>query len=204
MLLIINGDGVWWDHNMGRLYSYGKTVCFNKWKQTFFPNWSTQQNIPLILSHIHTCTFADTQTQMKIEFRPWRLRSSGSKDLCIGHRRDVSSFQTLSICTLQTPEMWRDFFFFFSRRDYIPHTHMLAQTYCRKIHFRAYFILGRAGINVKIWVWQLKKTDAQALYCCSLSCSCSSCKIAVNNIADGVNQLLWVLEINQGSYVCRF
>lgn len=82
-------------------------------------------------------------------------------------------------------------------RDFCLHTPMLAPTYCRKIHLRAYFIHGHAGINVKIWVWQLRSPDAQALYCCSLSCSCSSVKIVVNNIAVGVNPLFWVSQINR-------
>lgn len=80
----------------------------------------------------------------------------------------------------------------------------LTQTYCRKICLRAFFILGHAGINVKIWVWQLKRTDAQAVYCCSLSCSCSSGKISVKNVADCVNQLLWVLQINHRQLCVAF
>jgi len=102
-------------------------------------------------------------------------------------------------------EMWRDTF---SSQDYIPYTHMLTQTYGRKIHLRVYFILGCAGINVKIWVWQLRRTDAQALHCCSLSCSCSSGKIAGNNVADGVNHLFCISEINHrqlcGPFKCTF
>lgn len=43
---------------------------------------------------------------------------------------------------------------FISRSDYIAHTHMHAQSHCRKIHMRAYFILGYAGINLKICVWK--------------------------------------------------
>lgn len=80
-------------------------------------------------------------------------------------------------------------FIFFSRGDYIPHTHMLAQSYCRAIRRRAYFILGRAGVNVKIWVWRLKRTDAQARYIAvALVVAAAAVKIVVNNIAGGVNQ----------------
>lgn len=80
-------------------------------------------------------------------------------------------------------------FIYFSRGDYIPHTHMLAQSYCRAIRRRAYFILGRAGVNVKIWVWRLKRTDAQARYIAvALVVAAAAVKIVVNNIAGGVNQ----------------
>lgn len=49
--------------------------------------------------------------------------------------------------------MWMDSF---SSQDCSPHTQMLTQTYCRKIHVRTYFTL---GIMWNIWVWQMKRTD---------------------------------------------
>lgn len=79
--------------------------------------------------------------------------------------------------------MWRDFFF--HPQDYISNT-----LYAPSKNVLGYFVLDRAGINVKIWVLQLKRRDARAVYCSCLGCSSRRGKILVNIIPVSAKQTL--------------
>lgn len=84
-------------------------------------------------------------------------------------------------------------FFLLEDWDYSPHTYMPAQTNCRK-KTCIWELISSLAMLALMWKykWQLKRTDAQDLYCCS--CRCSSGSAAVNNIADCVNLLHWVSD----------
>lgn len=132
MLLIITRDGVLLGHNTGKTFSYRKIVFFNMGKQTFLHKLEYAPNIQALLQTNtdekfnldHTAPRLAYKTQEAHSFilNPFHLNTADSQDVKV----------------------------FFPPSDYISQPHMHAQTLCRKIHMRAYFILGLAGINVKI------------------------------------------------------